>query len=209
MPFSVQNCKHSNLAFTFLTCLILVSLFRCGTDREFESKQAEQNLAKGWEAYHQQSFAESLLNFERSIHLDPDLSDAYNGLGWSHLSILKTAEIPPPSLDLALMAFEQAIRSDKKNADAWIGLANTLFLRRKSAIDFESAILALDSGLTADSSRLYRHDYQSASDVYTLKVLCHLYLGQTDQARQWLEKAASVSTAVPALHFEELLVLLD
>ena len=202
MPFSVQNCKHFNLAFTFLTCLVLVSLSGCGADREFESDLAEQNLAKGWEAYQQQSFAESLLNFERSINLDPDLSDAYNGLGWSHLSILQTAEIPPQSLNLALMAFEQAIRSDKKNADAWLGLANTLFLRRKSATDFESAILALDSGLAADSSRLYRHDYQSISDVYTLKALCYLYLGQTDQASQWLEKVAVVSTAVPALHLE-------
>ena len=202
MPFSVQNCKHSNLAFTFLTSLVLGSLSGCGADREFESDLAEQNLAKGWEAYQQQSFAESLLNFERSINLDPDLSDAYNGLGWSHLSILQTAEIPPQSLNLALMAFEQAIRSDKKNADAWLGLANTLFLRRKSATDFESAILALDSGLAADSSRLYRHDYQSISDVYTLKALCYLYLGQTDQASQWLEKVAVVSTAVPALHLE-------
>ncbi len=183
-PISVLHFVIFSLFFGFLAC---------NPDRQFEDDLAQKKQAEGWRAYQQKSFAQALIEFERAIHLAPDLSDAHNGLGWSHLSVLKTTQIPSQSIMQALSAFEQAIRTNKKNADAWVGLANTLFLRRQSSTDFKSAILALDTSLNANTSLLYRHDYQSVADIYTLKSLCYLYLGETEQANQWLDRASSVA----------------
>lgn len=169
-------------------------LLACSPDRQFEEDLAQEKQADGWRSYQEQSFAQALVDFERAIHLSPELSDAHNGLGWSHLSILKTAQIPASSITQALSSFEQAIRTNKQNADAWVGLANTLFLRRQSSSDYRSAILALDTSLTADTSLLYRHDYRSIADIYALKSICYRYLGETELANQWLNRSESIAS---------------
>ena len=192
--FSNSRPPDRTTGFHLAVFLAFSVLLACSPDRQFEEDLAQEKQADGWRSYQEQSFAQALVNFERAIHLSPELSDAHNGLGWSHLSILKTAQIPASSITQALSSFEQAIRTNKQNADAWVGLANTLFLRRQSSSDYRSAILALDTSLTADTSLLYRHDYRSMADIYALKSLCYRYLGETELANQWSNRSESIAS---------------
>ena len=153
-----------------------------------------------------ETFPLALLTFERVIDLDATLADAHNGLGWSYLSTSHDPAKTPEILMKAQKAFEGAIRSDASNADAWIGLANTLFLRRESAADFQTALRAIDNALQADHRTLFRHDYQSAADLYALRAACYYYLGETDLARSAIESALQIEPSnMAALSLQQLL----
>ena len=123
---------------------------------------ARQQQTNGWLAYDREDFSRALLSFERATNLNPDLADAHNGLGWSHLSVSRVSAVNPQIVAKAKQAFEDAIRIDPSNADAWVGLANTLFLRRESDSDFQAALLALENAFDANHQFLFRHDYRSA-----------------------------------------------
>jgi len=183
-----------------------VALLGCSNDSEFDTEAAQKNQADGWAAYHQGNFSAALLSFERAINLDPTLADAHNGLGWSHLSASQVSSINPQIIEKAQGAFEEAIRLDASNADAWIGLANTLFLRREKASDFQTALRAIDNALKADHRTLFRHDYQSAADLHALRAACYYYLGETDLASASVESAIQTNPKnATALSLEQLL----
>ena len=183
-----------------------VALLGCSNDSEFDTEAAQKNQVAGWAAYNQGSFSAALLSFERAINLDPNLADAHNGLGWSHLSASQVSSINPQIIAKAQGAFEEAIRLDASNADAWIGLANTLFLRREKALDFQTALRAIDNALKADHRTLFRHDYQSAADLQALRAACYYYLGETDLASVWVESAIQTNPKnATALSLEQLL----
>jgi tetratricopeptide (TPR) repeat protein len=167
-----------------LTVIFSISaLLSCSNDPEVDTDAAHQNETDGWTAYNQGDFSNALLSFERAINLDPNRADAHNGLGWSHLSASRVSSINAQLITKAKGAFEEAIRGDASNADAWIGLANTLFLRRENASDFQTALRAIDNALGADHRFLFRHDYRSAADLHALKAACYYYLGETELAR--------------------------
>ena len=110
-----------------------------------------------------------------------------NGVGWSHLSLA----LNPP---LAQEAFQNAVQLDASNADAWIGLANILYLRNKETNDFRSAIRAIDNALQGDAQYLFRHDYDSKADLYVLKASCYFYLGENQSAAVEINKALQIDT---------------
>ncbi len=183
-----------------------VALLGCSNDSEFDTEAAQKNQGDGWAAYNQGNFSAALLSFERAINLDPNLADAHNGLGWSHLSASQVSSINPQIIAKAQGAFEEAIRLDASNADAWIGLANTLFLRREKASDFQTALRAIDNALKADHRTLFRHDYQSAADLHALRAACYYYLGETDLASASVESAIQTNPKnATALSLEQLL----
>lgn len=184
----------------------LVALLGCSNDSEFDTEAAQKNQADGWAAYSQSNFSAALLSFERGINLDPTLADAHNGLGWSHLSASQVSSINPQIIEKAQGAFEEAIRLDASHADAWIGLANTLFLRREKASDFQTALRAIDNALKADHRTLFRHDYQSAADLHALRAACYYYLGETDLASASVESAIQTNPKnAAALSLKQLL----
>ena len=186
--------------------LCLMSFFGCSDDPEIDTEAVQEGQVDGWAAYDQGDFSAALLHFERVIDLDPTLADAHNGLGWTHLSLSHEPATTPEILAKAQKAFEGAIRTDTSNADAWIGLANTLFLRRESAVDFQTALRAIDNALQGDHRTLFRHDYQSTADLHTLKAACYYYLGQTNLARSAIENALQIEPSnVPAVSLQQLL----
>lgn len=188
----------------FILCLIV--FFGCSDDSEVDTEAARKVQMEGWAAYDKGDFSAALLHFERVIDLDSTLADAHNGLGWTHLSISHNPSASPKILAKAQKAFEGAIRSDTSNADAWIGLANTLFLRRESAADFQTALRALDNALQGDPQTLFRHDYESIADLYAFRATCYYYLGQTDLARSVTETALQTeSSNITALSLQQLL----
>ena len=81
-----------------------------------------------------------------------------------------------------------------RTEDAWVGLANTLYLRNKESTDFRSAIRAIDNALQGDAQYLFRHDYDSKADLYALKALCYYYLSEYQSAEAELNKVLQIDT---------------
>ena len=186
--------------------LCLITSFGCSGDPEVDTGATQQGQMDGWAAYDKGDFSTALLHFERVIDLDVTLADAHNGLGWTHLSTSREPATTSAILVKAQKAFEGAIRSGTSNADAWIGLANTLFLRRESAADFQTALRAIDNALQGDHQTLFRHDYQSVADLYVLRAACYYYLGQTNLAGSTIESALQIEPSnIAALSLQQLL----
>ena len=167
------------------SCLLMQS--GCSRDSDPNTSSALDYMARGWRSYESGNYAQALLSFERAINFDENLADAHNGIGWSHLSL----SLNPP---LAQEAFQNAVQLDPSNADAWVGLANLLFLRHKDTNDFRSAIRAIDNALQGDAQYLFRHDYRSKAELYVLKAACYYYLGEDAPAKQEVGKALQIET---------------
>ena len=150
-------CFFSSQANHWISVILILCLmsFGCSDDPEIDTAVVEKRQMDGWAAYDKGDFSAALLHFERVIELDATLADAHNGLGWTHLSTSHAPAATPEILAKAQRAFEAAIRSDTSSADAWIGLANTLFLRRENASDFQIALRAIDNASQGTSEPFF------------------------------------------------------
>lgn len=168
----------------------------CSGDSEPSTSDALSETARGWGLYDAGEYAQALLSFERAINFDENVADAHNGVGWSHLSL-------STNTTLAQESFQNAVALDPSHSDAWVGLANLLFLRHKDATDFRSALRAVDNALAGDPTYLFRHDYHSVSELHALKAACYYYLGEdadaTAAVEQTLQSEPTNRTAL-ALH---------
>ncbi len=194
-PVRFKTTSHIICAALFaFYCLMLSS---CSSDSDPNTPSAINYTAQGWRFYESGDYPQALLSFERAINFDEALADAHNGVGWSHLSL----SLNPP---LAQEAFQNAVQLDASNADAWVGLANLLYLRNneagnqpariKDTTDFRSAIRALDNALQGDAQYLFRHDYRSKADLYALKASCYYYLGEDQSTEVEINKALQIDT---------------
>ena len=170
---------------TFIFVLSILMLVGCSNDVGTDGATASNHTGQGWHAYRLGDYTQALLSFERALNIDPEFADAHNGVGWCHLSLSLT-------LSLSQEAFQNALRYDASNADAWVGLANVLYLRYKDSSDFTAAIRAIDNALQADAQYLYRHDYHSNVELYALKAACYLYLGERQLAKQEVDKTLKI-----------------
>lgn len=175
------------LMLLLITILAVLSLSGCSGDSDPDTSNAVNYTEQGWRHYESGNYAQALLSFERALNFDEALADAHNGVGWSHLSL----SLNPP---LAQEAFQDAVQLDASNADAWVGLANILYLRNKDATDFEAAIRAIDNALQGDAQYLFRHDYGSKADLYALKASCYFYIGEHQSAEIEINKVLQIDT---------------
>lgn len=175
------------LMLLLVTILAILNLSGCSSDSDPNTPSAVNYTEQGWRHYKSGNYAQALLSFERALNFDEELADAHNGVGWSHLSLA----LNPP---LAQEAFQNAVQLDASNADAWVGLANILYLRNKETNDFRAAIRALDNALQGDAQYLFRHDYDSKADLYALKASCYFYLGEQQSAEIEINKALQIDT---------------
>ena len=166
---------------------IMTILNGCSSDSDPNTPSAVNYTEQGWRHYKSGNYAQALLSFERALNFDEELADAHNGVGWSHLSL----SLNPP---LAQEAFQSAVQLDTSNADAWVGLANILYLRNKETNDFRAAIRAIDNALQGDAQYLFRHDYDSKADLYALKASCYFYIGEHQSAAIEINKALQIDT---------------
>ena len=186
MPSIVLKTTLHIIYAGLITCCLLMQC-GCSSDSETDTPNAVNHTESGWRFYNSANYAQALLSFERALNFDEALADAHNGVGWSHLSL----SLNPT---LAQEAFQNAVQLDTSNADAWVGLANVLYLRNKDATDFRSAIRAIDNALQGDTQYLFRHDYRSKADLYALKASCYYYLGEIQSARQETDKSLQIDT---------------
>lgn len=168
-PVRFKTTSYIICAAMLVFCCLMLS--SCSSDSDPNTPSAVNYTEQGWRFYQSGDYPQALLSFERAINFDEALADAHNGVGWSHLSL----SLNPP---LAQEAFQNAVQLDASNADAWVGLANLLYLRNKGTTDFRSAIRAIDNALQGDTQYLFRHDYRSKADLYALKASCYYYLGE-------------------------------
>ena len=183
VPFKTRS--HIICAILLAFCFLM--LIGCSSDPDPNTSTALNHMERGWRSYESGNYAQALLSFERAVNFDENLADAYNGVGWSHLSLSLNSP-------LAQEAFQNAVQLDPSNADAWVGLANLLFLRHKDTSDFRSAIRAVDNALQGDVQYLFRHDYRSKAELYVLKAACYYYLGEDTSAKQEVNQALQIET---------------
>ena len=196
-PIPFKTMSHIISAILLAFCLLMLG--GCSSDSDPNTSSALNHMERGWHSYESGNYAQALLSFERAINFDENLADAHNGVGWSHLSL----SLNPP---LAQEAFQNAVQLDSSNADAWVGLANLLFLRHKDTNDFRSAIRAIDNALQGDAQYLFRHDYRSKAELYVLKAACYYYLGEGASARQEVDRTLQIeATNRTAIALRELL----
>ncbi len=175
----------------FLALIFLYS--GCGSEREDEENLNIQNeLLKGWKEYGLGNHANSILAFEKVINAKQSsdaLADAYNGIGWVYLGFSQSAGVNLKNVAISISKFETAIKLDNTNADAHVGMACALLIRRSSDSDLRDAIVYIDKALNISNEKLYRHDYDSESDLHVLKAQCYFYLSELDKAKSEIEIA--------------------
>jgi len=178
--------------FIFTTFFILIA--GCGTDsEENEVLDPDMEIQKGWKEYNSGNYGIATLAFEKTLVQDgPHLSEANNGLAWIYLSSSVNAGINRLYISKSLSKFQNAINLDARNADAWVGKAGLLLIRRQSQDDLKDALNSIDSALQGDAIYLYRHDYYSKADLYALKAQCYYYLGEVDKAREEVKSILSI-----------------
>ncbi|MCG9127128.1 tetratricopeptide repeat protein [Candidatus Poribacteria bacterium] len=180
-----MNTKYI-LRFVLIIFLIVTHL-ACSTDTESESATTIKHTQIGWSAYNSGDFTQSLLSFKRALKGDPEYADAHNGVGWSNLSLSL-------SLQFSQESFQNAVKINPMNADAWVGLATVLYLRNKNKSDFDSAIRAIENALEGDEQYLYRHDYSSEANLHALKAACYYYLGKKENTINEIRNTLSIDS---------------
>jgi tetratricopeptide (TPR) repeat protein len=177
-----------------ILCLAFL-LFACGTDEEEQILTPEESLKVGWEEYVLGNYEAAIQAFERVLTASSSSAtkvDAYNGLGWAYVSFSRDAVVNQKNMSISLSKFQEAIALDSTNADAWVGKAGLLLIRRSSQTDLRDALDAIENALQADAAYLYRHDYDSKADLYALKAQCYYYLGEMDKASDEVERVLAI-----------------
>lgn len=125
-------------------------------DRQANIEEAEGLSQEAWALWQQQEFADAAAKFERSVELDPDAANSWNGLGWARFNagdaqeaeqaFLKCVELEPKhpaglnglgQLYLSQREYKKAEPYFKKAAPnapaAWYGLGRLYLLTGKYA----------------------------------------------------------------------------
>ena len=190
--------KRDQLKFAFFVSVVFCVLYSgCGSDSDEKGIPPEEGLQNGWAEYDSGNYGAAILAFEGTLSNKEDASaaiiaDAYNGLGWAYLSFSESVRINQANLDTALGKFQEAVSNDATNADAWVGKAGLLLIRKDSQDDFRKALEAIDSALKGNTEYLYRHDYDSEADLYALKSQCYYYLGEQGKALEEVNRALAI-----------------
>lgn len=92
-------------------------------------------VAVGWLGFEAGSYGDAVLTFDKAVEIDPALSQAYLGLGWSY-AMLDQMDFALPNLDLA-------IERDAESPDGYAGKAFIHLARG----EYESAIEAARQGI--------------------------------------------------------------
>ena len=182
----------------YLILILYCFIFACGDDPEEKkpSLNPEEEIMLGWEEYNSGRYGSAMQAYERAIKAISDnnslLAEAYNGLGWVYLGFSGSNGLNYNYIARSLDKFQEAISLDSNNADAYVGKACLLFIRRSSKDDFNESINCIDKALEADKAYLYRHNYDSISDLYALKAQCYYYMGESEKARAEAEKVLAI-----------------
>lgn len=179
----------------YIAVFIFIIFITAGCDYDREDNgivDHSAELTRGWQEYKAGNYKLAILAFEKALGDDAAVdivSDSYNGLGWSYMSVSQNMNINMTNLNIAVVKFRKAIEKDASNYDAMIGLATTLLIRQSSDNDCKESLKIIEMAIDKDSRYMYRHDYNSEADLYALKAQCYYYLGEFENAKSEVDKA--------------------
>lgn len=160
-----------------LTGILAIFLVSCGggTIGGERSGSSDSLLFDGWNSYKNGVFEKAEQQFKDAVTLDPNVSEAYNGLAW--LNFEKAGQVNeeqrPEILNEAKLNFQKATAADPKNVDAWVGLAG-LELEKGN---WKGVRDAANQALELDPFYFSSHDNIDFKDVHLLLAQAFFYLG--------------------------------
>lgn len=173
----------------------LLSLCACGGGNGLgpqEIKKREEKLRNrlpiDWSHYNRGDYQSSIAFFTETLQQADALegvdairnwvkSEAQNGIGWTFFR--------EQQLDSAVVAFNQATRLDRRNADAWVGWAGVSLAQRNysDAVQFALQVLEIlpdydSAGRLDDDGRPLGHDQFDERHVRLLLAEAYFQLGR-------------------------------
>lgn len=135
-----------------------------------QTEKAEHLAVQGWQLWQKRQYVDAVEKFSAAIKIDPDATNAWNGLGWSNFNNGNTEQ--------AIVAFEKCVALEPKHPAALNGLGQ-IYLSWKEYDRAEKYLL-----LAAP---------QAPAAHYAL---ARLYLLQEDfkKALPWAEKTAAINS---------------
>jgi len=165
----------SSLLFYALIILFLFSI-GCGKDEESSIiPKAEELVSQGWKEYSAGNYKDAIGKYQDALQKDPDVIDAYNGMGWS---MARLGEIRN-----AIDSLKKAAEKEHSNPDIHTGLSGVYF----ASDDYERAIASAKLALSLDPQYKSHHDDITAYDVRILMAECYFIMGNYSDAKAQID----------------------
>ena len=158
------------------SCLLATTGCGGGTATGGSSGSAENLSFEGWSDYVKGDYAKSEQVFLDALSLDPQSTEAYNGLGWLKFQMAgqeENRESRAAILAASRTNFQKATAASPDNVDAWVGLSG-LELHLGNWTDARDAA---NRALSIDPNFFSQHDNIDFKDVHLILAQAYFYLG--------------------------------
>jgi tetratricopeptide (TPR) repeat protein len=182
------SIKNFEILLIFLSLLLIVACGKKTTPTEPTPSPKEDYLKEGWQAYENGNFEQAIANFEKALKDNPQLQEAYNGLGWSYMKLNK--------IDKAITAFDEAKRFTQENDTSYVsihvGRGGAYYIKgdieeAKNSLQKAASILEKDEKVWR-----FEHDKDiTEARVYAQLALCYYKLQDTENAKTYANKASN------------------
>jgi tetratricopeptide (TPR) repeat protein len=105
--------RMSTKFLTYVAIALCAMLLSCSTSPS--DKSASQLVQEGWQAYAAKNFPAALSNFDEAIAKDGNLTDAYNGAGWTNAKL--------GNLSTSVSRFTTGLQKDAGSLEIKAGLS--------------------------------------------------------------------------------------
>lgn len=182
-------------------CIALCLLASCGGGNVIDpvtEESALEFMRQGWASYKLGNYTEAISRFDMAKKLDPNLGEAFNGLGWAYFAQL--------NLPVAESNFIISNSLDSTKIDPMVGSIFVSYERNKyqEALSWSNRLFAADSAgfLGGDTRYVFQYNSKAtASQVHKLVALCHYYLGDFveayDHVRLYLNPVLELNPDTP------------
>ena len=144
-------------------------------DEEAKIERAEELAGQGWQLWQQRKMGEAAALFQQAVELDPEGSNAWNGLGWARLN--------SGDSEGAIKAFEKCVTLEPEHPAGLNGLGQ--------------AYLALGDFKSAEKFLLKAAPQAPAAHFGLARL--YLLTGDYKKAQTWIKKALREQPGDPSL----------
>ena len=168
----MRQVFYRKLYFLFyIVCFLCFIMFLGCGDSEDEIIAVDNKFVdEGWKEYAAGNYTDAIKKFQKALDEKPDISEAYNGVGWSMARLSQVVD----SID----SFKKAVEKDSINVDAHVGLAGVYF----ASGDYERAIASARTALSLEPQYISHHDDIKAFNVRVLMAECYYITGKYTEA---------------------------
>jgi tetratricopeptide (TPR) repeat protein len=151
--------------------LIMIALIFCGcpsSDSNVEPPAATYDdlVSDGWSEFTSQNYTVAIEKFDAAKSMEPDIFEAYNGLGWTYFKDDQLAN--------SIIEFSSGSQKVGSTADIEAGWAFVLNADKKYA----ASNIKIDTALTSDSNWIFSHGLGlNKNDLIVLKAENFFLLG--------------------------------